>query len=393
MLRLFAVNALLPATIAGLLVTGMGLALLGSVKMPLARKLKIDEVRVGGLVSLFGFVMIPVILTAGMLTDLLGRQAVLVGGGVLMIVALIVLARARSYGGALLAVLLLSAAWSAQINVINVLTPSAFAFTENKAQALNLGNVFFGMGAFLTPMGIAVVLKRKGLTTALLVLAAVVFLSVMLTTTADFSVLREGDAKTGNADSTTSGFSELLSDPVMWLCAMMLFFYGPIESAVAAWATTFLNEKGVGETAASGLLSGFWLAFMLSRLIAAFTLPAGWEAESILVLGIACVAVLLTVSLCRRKSIAVFSVIAAGFAFGPVFPTIMAILLGQIDSALHGRAVGVLFAIGGIGWTTVPMLIGAYARRSSVQRAFLIAVASAIGLCIVTGVMVSGVLS
>ena len=37
---------LLPTTIAGLLITGMGLALLGSVKVPLARKLQIDEVRV-----------------------------------------------------------------------------------------------------------------------------------------------------------------------------------------------------------------------------------------------------------------------------------------------------------------------------------------------------------
>lgn len=32
------------------------------------------------------------------------------------------------------------------------------------------------------------------------------------------------------------------------------------------------------------------------------------------------------------------------------------------------------------GWSVIPILIGAFARRTSVQRGFLIAVASAVGL-------------
>jgi hypothetical protein len=49
--------------------------------------------------------------------------------------------------------------------------------------------------------------------------------------------------------------------------------------------------------------------------------------------------------------------------------------------------VGLLFAIGGIGWTTIPALIGAYARRTNVQRGFLIAVAAAVGLSVVALVL------
>ncbi len=163
-------NLLLPTTITCLLVTGMGLALLGSVKLALARKLKIDEAQVGGLVSLFGFTMIPVILTVGFLTDLMGRQVILIGGTVLMSVALLVLAGSRGYGAALFSVLLLSAAWSAQINVINVLVPHVllpptFLATDipEISFATNLGNVFFGLGAFLTPLAIAWTLRRLGL--------------------------------------------------------------------------------------------------------------------------------------------------------------------------------------------------------------------------------------
>ena len=55
--------------VATLLLGGLGVALLGSVKVALARRLAIDEARVGGLVSLFGFVLIPVIFATGFLTD------------------------------------------------------------------------------------------------------------------------------------------------------------------------------------------------------------------------------------------------------------------------------------------------------------------------------------
>lgn len=53
--------------IAGLLACGMGVALLGSVKLALAQRLEMDEARVGGLVSMFGFAMIPVMLAMGFL--------------------------------------------------------------------------------------------------------------------------------------------------------------------------------------------------------------------------------------------------------------------------------------------------------------------------------------
>ena len=163
-------NLLLPMTIAGLLIGGMGVALLGSIKVALARKIGIDEAKVGGLLSLFGFVMIPVMLSVGFITDLVGQQVVLVGGTVLMAGSLVVLAKSNRYVSALFGVLMLSAAWSALANVINVLTPPAFLdpeeIPERIAYATNLANVFFGIGAFLTPLFISVILRRSGLSPA-----------------------------------------------------------------------------------------------------------------------------------------------------------------------------------------------------------------------------------
>jgi len=131
-------NLLTALMIAVLLLTGMGVALLGSIKLPLAARLGIDEVRVGGLVSLFGFIMIPVILTAGFLTDLLGRLSVVCGGSVLLALSLGFLALARNYSQALTATVLLSAGWSLLVNVGNVLTLHAFPGPVCNAVCLSL---------------------------------------------------------------------------------------------------------------------------------------------------------------------------------------------------------------------------------------------------------------
>jgi fucose permease len=102
----------------------------------------------------------------------------------------------------------------------------------------------------------------------------------------------------------------------------------------------------------------------------------------------AAAAVALSGMVCARgRAMAVAMVILAGVLYGPIYPTIVAVLLGHFDPSLHGRAVGVLFAVGGIGTATIPAAMGAYAKRTSVQRGFLIAVGSAVALTAVALVL------
>lgn len=397
-------NLLLPTTVACLLITGMGLALLGSVKLTLAQKLRIDERQVGGLVSLFGFTTIPVILTAGFLTDLMGRHVILIGGTILMVLGLLTLAASHRYAMALVSVLLLSAAWAAQINVINVLVPHVLrppSFLSEDIPAIsfatNLGNVFFGLGAFLTPLLVSWALGRLGLAWGLRLLAGLVALQVV---TAGFSDLPAAISAGAGGSFMGPETWSLLGDPIMWLCAMALFFLGPLEAAMGAWTTTFLGDRGVSEARATTLLSAFWLAYMASRVFTAFVLgpfaarlvsELGLEAPSeavlILVLALGCVGVNSGVVRSRTRRTAAALVIAAGLILGPIFPSIMALLLGHFPVPVQGRAVGLLFAVGGLGWTLIPMAIGVYAQRTNVQRGFLVAVGSAVGLSLVAGLL------
>jgi len=376
-----------PMMVAALLVSGMGVAILGSIKVPLARRLQIDEARVGGLVSVFGFVMMLVILTAGFLTDQIGKQAVLVSGSVLLAASLVLLAWARNYLVAFVAVVLLGGAWSLLINVGNVLTP--FVFPGGKAYAFNLANVFFGLGAFLTPLAATFLITRASLPVAVSCLGGLALIPAVLTMGVDFAVLAPlADNSISTGEASDPGLGALLADPLMWLCGLALFFYAPLEASMGAWTTTYLGGLGMSQKTASGWLSGFWLAYMVTRLATAFSLPPGQEAVLILGLALASVGILLGIVFGRTPALAATMVLGAGLVFGPIFPTLMAVLLGHFPPSVHGRAVGVLFTIGGVGWTIIPILLGAYARRTSVQRGFAVGVAAAVGLSIVAFILV-----
>jgi len=365
--------------VAALTIGGMCHSLLGSVKVPLARKLKIDEARVGGLVGIFGFTLIPTVLAAGFLVDALGKQAVLSGGFVLLIVSLALLSRAKTFGVALFAVLLLGVGWSALVNVLNVTSPPAFLpldqVQSRMAYAMNLGDFIFGMGAFSTPILMAVLIPRIRLERALLVPAAVAVLPLLLGVGVDWQRLFTPPAQTA-----AGGLDILLSDPIVWLCCLAFFFHVPIEASVAAWATTLMTDKGVSEGRAATLLSVFWLTFTGSRLLTALTLPHGADTLLVTTLAALCIAFTLGFVFSRWANLTSVLVVVAGLILGPIFPTLIAILLSHVEPSLHGRTVGVFFCVGGIGWTVIPMLIGAYAKQTSVQRAFLVAAGCAVVL-------------
>jgi fucose permease len=365
--------------VAALAVAGTCHALLGSVKVPLARKLNIDEARVGGLVSVFGFTLIPMVLAAGFLVDSFGKQAVLSGGFILLIAALAMLARLKTYSAALAAVLLLGAGWSALVNVLNVTSPPAFLTAEeipkHMAYAMNLGDFIFGMGAFVTPILIAVLVPRMGLSRTLLILATFAVVPLVFGFGVQWQRL-----VTPHTETVVGGLSILLSDTIVWLCCAAFFCHVPVEASVAAWSTTLMTDRGVQERTASTLLSAFWLAFTGSRLVTALTLPQGADVFLVKMLGALCIVFTVGIALSRSARLTCAMVVVAGLVLGPIFPTLIAILLSHVEPSLHGRMVGIFFCIGGIGWTVIPLLIGAYAKRTSVQRAFFIATACAVGL-------------
>jgi fucose permease len=241
------------------------------------------------------------------------------------------------------------------------------------AYAMNMGDFIFGMGTFVTPLIIIYCARRFGLMRTLYGFAAVSVIPLLLGLGVDWEALT-----VAATDSVAGGLVKLLSDPIVWLCSLAFFFHVPTEASLALWATTLMTDKKVDESKASALLSLFWLTFMGSRLVTALTLAEGADTTLVVVMAGCSIAITLAIVLCRGARLMCILIVAAGAIVGPIFPTLIAILLGHVEPSLHGRAVGIFFCIGGIGWTVIPILIGRYAKRTTVQRAFLLASGSAV---------------
>ncbi len=104
------------------------------------------------------------------------------------------------------------------------------------------------------------------------------------------------------------------------------------------------------------------------------------ETWIVLVLAVVATLVTLLIVISPSRRAAPWLVVAAGLACGPLFPTVLAILFLGFDPSMHGRALGTTLAIGNLGYTLTPLIVGLVARKTSVQRSFIVLTLSGIGL-------------
>ena len=115
-------------TISAAFVFGMVLALLGSLKLALAKRLNLGEGRVGLLLSALNAAVIPLMLLAGCLIDLVGVRFMLIGGSLVTAAAVGSLGLRPTYGrafGSLLLAGLGSAGLGARPRSSSCRTPSS----------------------------------------------------------------------------------------------------------------------------------------------------------------------------------------------------------------------------------------------------------------------------
>ncbi|MCP5549540.1 MAG: hypothetical protein H7A53_01390 [Akkermansiaceae bacterium] len=128
--------------------------------------------------------------------------------------------------------------------------------------------------------------------------------------------------------------------------------WAPLESATAAWSTTFVKdqapageEEARSKRVAEWTLSGFWLCFMGSRLLLmAFyhnLKKTGHSIEEARVTHIVLAALVLLAMLgltrSRRRGLTIGLILSAGLLMGPFFPNLMAVLLDHSRARLPAR--------------------------------------------------------
>jgi len=287
---------------------------------------------------------------AGWASDRFGRRLVL-------IVGLLLLATTGAAIG-----LSTSLALTLAVGVVYGFGYGAFTLSGNvmsselvptrRASAVNLVNMFFGLGAVVGPLVVSVLLQRVGASLPALWLGAGLLLfaaAVSAVTLPGRSVTAavERGAPTVVAGPTPS----LLRDRMLLACGVLLALYVGSEMAAGFWSTVYLQQSaGMDAARSAAATSLFWAMLTLGR-VGAVLAGMRFRAEHLLTASVwtACAgaAVLWLGHGAATASVIAFAIL--GFGYGPIYPTGVAVLTTRFPHAagLATSQMGILAALGG----------------------------------------------
>jgi fucose permease len=367
---------------SGVFALGVIFSVLGSVKLKLQEVLKINDAQAGTLISALMFSSLIAVLIIGPLTDALGYKIIAIAGFALGGICIWMLALAPSYVTTLIACLFLGIAAMCVNTVGNTLGPTVLFDGQDPARASNMLNVFFGLGAFLTPLIIANFLGKMGYKVTVGIIGTVLFVPIFYAVGAEFPEAGEGFMLTKALG--------LLTNPAVLVSGLALFCYIALESSMGGFVTTYLKSFDLSDKQAGTLLSGFWISLMAARLIAALTLTNIDPSMVVPVLALGAVIAIAIMVTAKSTAAGIAGTLLAGLTLGPIFPTLVGVAFaksGAIAAGTAGSVFGLIFAIGLFGGIIVPTLIGKYAAALNIRQSLKIALGVAVALIGVSAVL------
>ncbi len=364
---------------------GMCFSLLGSISVKLMPRLKIDAGKFGSLISAFMFTCLIASLVTGVVVDKIGYKPVAIFGFLAVAVCIFILARGQSYGSVLLPCLLLGFGAMALNTAGNTLIPVVLFGGKNPAAASNLGNVFFGLGLFVTPLAVSFLFKKTSFENAVSALAVIAVAPVILAVMAKYPQVKAGFA--------LSDAVALLKEPAVLVAALSLFCYISLESSFCNWLPSYSKEiisrdfsnidGSIVDATSQQMLSAFAIAMMAGRLITS-QVGSITEYGSWFVAGAAIIACLIIIAMGRSSAIWTSALAAsAGLFFAPCFPTIVGVTYAKHPENF-GSVFGIIFAVGLLGAVIVPKAIGNLAKGSSIQKSLKLLVPACIAMIILS---------
>lgn len=356
-------------TICGALITGLLLALLGSLKMALACRPQRATSPVTLLLLLLNVLLVPLLVLGGVLVDYAGLRAVMIGGPVLLALSLLALGSGTNYRRTQVAVVCAALAATSIATASVVLMPRALFGEQALVASLQLGMVFVGLGALVSAPLIDLLLGGLGFRKTMAVFALFALLPAFLAALPDRPELE--------LQHPEGSLTTLLEDPGIWLGCLVFFFYAPLEGFVSVWVTTHLAKVGQPPRQIARVLFAFWMAVIFSRLLVAIVQHAA-ERDTVptafLVVPALLVAVVLgNLSAVTRPERVGPGLVMLGLFMGPIYPLLVGLLFRTPGGfVMPGTSYGVLCACGSLGGLALSPLVGYCARSRNLQVALLI---------------------
>jgi MFS transporter, FHS family, L-fucose permease len=306
---------------------------------------------------------------AGPLNDRLGQRPVLLVGIVLLMVGTAGLTTGRSLPLVLACALIAGLGHGAIDVSVNVLI--AEVFVERSAAALNLLNVFFGVGAVAGPALAGLTLQLWGTALPSLWLGAGLF--VLL---APLAPLLAVVPRTLHRAEQAAPAAPLYRSPLLWAIGALVLLYVGIENGIGGWTTAYLVQTTALTAATAALVtSGFWLALTVGRVAGAIlgTRLAPHTLLRVSLIGSFAGGALLALTT-GHALLSTVAVLMLGLCFGPIFPTALAITAANFRQAT-GTAASIVVALGSLGGMSLPWLQGVLLERGGPSASVLLVAA------------------
>jgi len=359
------------SAILAIFVYGMTAAMLGTILPDLSDRFRLTPSQNGAIAFTQALGLMIASLAVGPLLDVEGDKIGLVLGLACITLALLLLPRAQGFGSIVILLFVLGVGGGIVVTGANALVSGVSA--THRATALNLVNLFFGLGGLTTPFIAANLFKRNWVrlcyTVAGLTIAALAV-----------NLLTEMPAPTGGSGFVLTQATPILGRPLLLMLGLFLFLYVSCEVGVWNWLPRHLIAQGIPEARALNILSlGFALGLLVGRVGVS---PILIHAPAIDVTLAASIAMAIATFLMLRTdkpSVAAVLVFIAGLSMAPVFPTALAIT-GSAFPRMMGTAIGFVITCGWAGLAVSSRIIGAIAggdpRR--LKKALLLIPASAV---------------
>lgn len=362
---------LILAAVVAIFIYGMTAAMLGTILPDLSSRFQLTPRQNGAIAFAQALGLMIASLAVGPLLDDFGKKIGLILGLALIAIALLALPRSTGFRSIVVLLFLLGMGGGIVVTGANALTSDVGE--AHRAAALNLVNLFFGLGGLATPFISANLFARKWVRLCYTI-AGLTLITLAIQAAAHMP------PPTGSGRFIFADAGPVLGRPLLFLLGFFLFLYIGCEVGVWNWLARHLIAQGVPESRALNILSlGFALGLLIGRVAVS---PILIHVRPGLVTLAASVAMAITTFLMLRAQTAMSAgilVFLAGLSMAPVFPTTLGIV-GDAFPRMTGTAIGFVITCGWAGLAVSSRIIGAIAgpdpRR--LRKALLVIPASAV---------------
>jgi fucose permease len=362
---------LILAAVVAIFVYGMMAAMLGTILPELSTRFHLTPRQNGTIAFAQAVGLMVASLAVGPLLDDVGKKAALILGLALIAAALIALPRSGGFRSIVLLLFVLGMGGGVVVTGANALTSDVGE--AHRAVALNLVNLFFGLGGLATPFLSANLLKGNWVRLCHTI-------AVLTIVTLAIQAAAQMPPPTGAGRFLLANAGPVLGRPLLFLLGFFLFLYVGCEVGVWNWLVRHLIAQGVPESRALNILSlGFALGMLVGRVAVS---PVLIHVPAVYVTLGASIAMAITTFLMlrvRQAGGAATLVFFAGVSMAPVFPTTLAIV-GDAFPVMTGTAIGIVITFGWAGLAVSSRIIGSIAGGEAMRlrKALLVIPASAV---------------